>query len=232
MTDDTVECFNCGSPNPEWAQVCRSCGVALRHGQSRVVPTGRVPTDRDSLTSIGAVVGTILVAVAIGLFVSSLNPTDPTVGLQTASPSPSLEESFSPSASAPIASETPVPTPTPVPLRGQIAFGTRLDNSGVVADPTDTFGPGMDFAYSVAVADGFGGTPIENEVARVADDGTESIVLERDPVAVDPAASTFGFVIGETDSFLGRALGGPGTFVWRVYIGEELIAEGRFTYAE
>ena len=48
-TDETVDCYNCGRSNPEWAQVCRSCGVPLRHGQARVVPTGRIPTDRNSL---------------------------------------------------------------------------------------------------------------------------------------------------------------------------------------
>ena len=100
MTDETVDCFNCGSANPEWAQVCRSCGVALRHGEARMVAAGRVPTDRDSLVSIGAVIGTILAALVIGLFISSLNPTDPTVGRETPSPSatpePTLESSVPP----------------------------------------------------------------------------------------------------------------------------------------
>ena len=44
--DETVDCFNCGRANPEWAQVCRSCGVALRHGEERVVPTGIPRMDR------------------------------------------------------------------------------------------------------------------------------------------------------------------------------------------
>src|SRR5919107_1690515 len=70
MTDETVDCFNCGRANPEWAQVCRSCGVVLRHGEEPVVPTGPFPTDPTSLISIGAVVGTILAALLIGLFVS------------------------------------------------------------------------------------------------------------------------------------------------------------------
>ena len=42
MTDETVDCFNCGRANPAWAQVCRSCGVPLRHGEARVAPTGRI----------------------------------------------------------------------------------------------------------------------------------------------------------------------------------------------
>jgi len=231
MTDETVECFNCGRANPEWAQVCRSCGVALRHGEVRVMPTGRIPTDRDSLISIGAVVGTIIAALFIGLFVSGLNPIDPTVGLETPSPEPSIAVTPSPTAE-PIPSATAEPTATPVPLPGTVVFGTGLDGSGSVIDQTDVFRPGTNFAYSVSMPDGFGATPILNEVARVADDGTESIVLEREPVQIDPAASVFGYVIGTTDNFLGRGLGGPGTFIWRVYVGDELIAEGNFTYEE
>ena len=56
MTDETVDCFNCGSSNPAWAQVCRSCGVVLRHGETRIGPAERIPTDRDSLVSIAAVI--------------------------------------------------------------------------------------------------------------------------------------------------------------------------------
>jgi hypothetical protein len=228
MTDETVDCFNCGSSNPAWAQVCRSCGVVLRHGETRIVPAERIPTDRDSLVSIAAVIGTIVAALVIGLFVSSLNPTDPTVGL--ASPSPTATPEPSPTESAtPIPTDTPVPSATPVPLPGTIAFGTTLDGNGNVTDPTDTFGPGTPFAYSVSMPNGFGGTPLENEVALVAEDGTETIVLERDPVAVDPAATVFGYVIGTTDGFI-NSLGGAGTYVWRVYIGDQLVAQGTFTY--
>ncbi|CAN5256557.1 hypothetical protein BH24CHL10_BH24CHL10_08010 [soil metagenome] len=99
MTDETVDCFNCGRVNPEWAQVCRSCGVALRHGEARVVPAGRFPTDRNSLISLAAVIGTIVAALLLGLFVSGLNPTNPPVA---------TEPSASPSASA-----TPVPNAKP-----------------------------------------------------------------------------------------------------------------------
>ena len=228
MTDETVDCFNCGSANPAWAQVCRSCGVVLRHGETRITPAERIPTDRDSIVSIAAVIGTIVAALLIGLFVSSLNPTDPTVGL--ASPSPTATPEPSPTESAtPIASDTPIPSATPVPLPGTIAFGTTLDGAGNVTDPTDTFASGAQFAYSVAMPNGFAGTPLENEVAKVAEDGTETIVLERDPVTVDPAATVFGYVIGPTDSFI-NSLGGAGTYVWRAYIGDQLIAQGSFTY--
>ena len=229
MTDETVECFNCGRGNPEWAQVCRSCGVVLRHGETRVVPTERIPTDRDSLVSIAAVIGTILVAVLVGLLASNLNPTDPTVGVST-TPSPSPTEEPLPSESiAPVVSDTPVPTATPVPLPGTVAFGTGLDD-GQVTGGTDAFGPGTNFAYAVSMPNGFGGSPLENEIVRVAEDGTETVVLERQGVSVDPAATSFGYVIGTTDQFLGEDLGGPGTFVWRSYIGDQLIAQGTFTY--
>ena len=60
-----------GRANPEWAQVCRSCGVALRQGEARIAPTGRFPTDQASLISIGAVIGTILLAVLLGLGLSA-----------------------------------------------------------------------------------------------------------------------------------------------------------------
>ena len=139
MTDESVECFNCGRANPEWAQVCRSCGVPLRRGQSRTTPTGRVPTDRDSLIRIAAVIATILAAVVIGLFVSSLNTTDATVGQATPTPSP-----------------TPPPSPRRPSLRAHGAQphrrrprcpypGTspsaRTERRPQVADPVDTFTP-------------------------------------------------------------------------------------------
>ena len=44
------------------------------------MPDRRIPTDPNSLLSIAAVLGTILGAVVIGLFVVGLNPTDPIVG--------------------------------------------------------------------------------------------------------------------------------------------------------
>jgi hypothetical protein len=228
MTDETVDCFNCGSTNPAWAQVCRSCGVVLRHGETRITPAERVPTDRDSIVSIAAVIGTILAALVIGLFVSSLNPTDPTVGIAspspTATPEPSASESLTP-----VPTDTPIPSATPVPLPGTIAFGTGLDGSDNVTDATDTFAPGAQFAYSVSMPNGFGGTPLGNEIVKVAEDGTETVVLDRQPVNIDPAATVFGYVIGTADGFL-DPLGGPGTYVWRAYVGDQLIAQGSFTY--
>ena len=230
MTDETVDCYNCGRANPEWAQVCRSCGVPLRHGEARVVPSGRIPTDQGSLISIGAVVGTILLAVVIGLFVSNLNPTDPSVG--QGSPSPSVEPSVEPSvaASVPVPSDTPAPTPSPTPaLPGTLAFGESLDGSGRIATPVDTFTPSMTFAYSVTVPGGFGEAQIWNEVARVGE-GDPVIVLEREAVPVDPASETFGYVIGQAQIFV--SAWGPGEYEWRVYVGEEVVARGPFRLSE
>jgi hypothetical protein len=227
MTDETVECFNCGRANPEWAQVCRSCGVPLRHGQARIAPTGRFPTDRDSLVSIGAVVVTILAAVVVGVFVSSLNPSDPSLALATPSPSPSAE--LTPEQTEePTATETPTPAPTPVPLPGTLTFGTSLDADDRVADEADTFTPSMTFAYSVEMPDGFGTSEIENEVVRV--DDARTVVLEREAVGVSPEETVFGYVVGTAGNFV--TAWGPGEYSWRVYIDDELVATKRFHLAE
>lgn len=233
MTDETVDCFNCGRPNPEWAQVCRSCGVALRHGEDRVAPAGPFPTDQNSLISMGAVIGTILLAVLIGLFVAGLNPTDPAVGQATPTPSPTIVATLSPTPSPTIV-ETPSPTivetPSPTPaLPGALAFGQELDDNRQVADTEETFTPSMTFAYSVTVPDGFGADQIENEVARIEDE-EETIVLEREGITVDPAATNFGYVIGPAANFV--TAWGPGEYEWRVYIGDDIVARQRFRLAE
>jgi hypothetical protein len=227
-TDETVDCYNCGRSNPEWAQVCRSCGVPLRHGQARVAPTGRIPTDMNSLISIAAVIGVILGAVVLGIFLSSLNPTDPIVGqgapTPTATPSPSAE----PTAAPPSKTAKPTPSPTPA-LPGTIAFGSELDANRQVTSPVETFTPSVAFAYSVTMPNGFGVSAIENEIAKVDDDG-ETIILPRDSVTIDPAATTVGYVIGTAGEFFGQY--GPGEFEWRVYVDGTVAARGRFRYSE
>jgi hypothetical protein len=226
MTEETVDCFNCGRANPEWAQVCRSCGVALRHGEARVVPSGPFPTDQTSLISIGAVVGTILAAVLIGLFVSGLNPTDPVVGQPTASPSPSAEESLEPTVE-PLPSDTPAPTPTATPaLRGTLVFGTGLDNAGNVTGATDTFTPSSSFAYALTTPEGPGATPIRNEITRLDDEE----VVANDELRVDPADPIIGYNLGSAAGFIQDW--GSGEFRWRVYVGEELVAQATFRLAE
>jgi hypothetical protein len=226
-TDETVDCYNCGRSNPEWAQVCRSCGVPLRHGQARVVPTGRFPTDTSSLVSIAAVIGTILGAVLIGLFVSSLNPTDPSVGVASPTPSATSVPTTEPT-ETPGATETPVPTPTPVPLPGTLAFGESLDAEDRIAQEVETFTPSMTFAYSVEMPDGFGASTFENEVIRV--DEAHTVVLEREGIGVSPDATVYGYVVGPAENFIDTW--GPGQYTWRVYINDELVARKRFRLAE
>ena len=227
MTDETVECFNCGRANPEWAQVCRSCGVPLRHGQTNAAPAGPFPTDRNSLISIGSVIGTILAAVLLGVFISSLNPSDPSLALATPSPSPTPEATVEPS-ETPVPAASATPAPTPVPLPGTLAFGNELDADGRVVQEVETFTPSMTFAYSVEVADGFGAAQIFNEVVRV--DDARTVVLEREGVGVNAEATVFGYVIGPAGNFV--TAWGPGQYAWRVYIGDELVATKRFHLAD
>jgi len=235
MTDQTVDCFNCGRANPEWAQVCRSCGVALRHGEARIVPTGRFPADRDSLISLGAVIATILGALLIGLFVSSLNPiSDPTVGVgpsptPSAAATPSQAPSVAPSASVSVA---PSASPTPA-LPGTVAFGTELDGDNQVVEPVETFTPGMTFAHSITNSQPFGAESIGEQVVRINDDGTpgdEIVAAAGNQLSVDPAGTTAGFAAGDAANFVRDW--GPGLYEMRIYVGETLIAKGQFRLAE
>ena len=237
MTEETVDCFNCGRANPEWAQVCRSCGVVLRHGQERVVPSGRLPTDRDSIISIAAVIGTILLAVALGLFVSNLNPTDPSIGQSTPSPSPSPTEepTEEPSVSvAPSESVPAAPTPTPSPtLPGTVVFGTTLDAERQITDPQETFTPGMTFAHSISTTEPFGQPSIGETVVRINEDGSDGdtiVAAPQNQLSVDPEATMAGFVAGDAANFVRDW--GPGLYEMRVFVGETLIARGQFRLAE
>lgn len=233
MTDDTVDCFNCGRANPAWAQVCRSCGVALRRGQARVVPSGRFPTDRDSLISIGAVIATILGAVLLGLFVSSLNTTEAVVSEASPTPSPTLAPATVTPTVTPVASQTAVPTPTPVPLPATIAFGTELGANRQVIDTVETFTPGMTFAHSISSTTPFGAATIGEEVVRINEDGSvgdQIVAPAGNQLGVDPADTVAGFVAGDAANFVRDW--GPGIYEMRVYVGETLIAKGQFRLAE
>ncbi len=237
MTEETVDCFNCGRANPEWAQVCRSCGVSLRHGQARVVPAGRYPTDRDSLLSIGAAIGTIVAALVIGLFLSTLNPTDPTVGAEvTPSPSPTAtptDPTEAPSVE-PSASESVAPTPSPTPsLPGTVVFGSELDGNRQVVTVVDTFTPGTVFAHSISSTEPFGAATIGEQVVRLNDDGTEGeeiVAAAGNQLGVDPAATTAGFVAGDAANFVRDW--GPGVYEMRIFVGDTVIARGQFRLAE
>jgi hypothetical protein len=230
MNDELVDCFNCGRSNPEWAQVCRSCGVPLRHGDPLLAPSGRIPTDRDSLISIGAVIGTILLAVVLGLVVSGLNPTDPTVGRATpsptASPTPEPTESAAPS-------DTPEPTATAVAgPPGTLVFGTALDQNKRIVEPVNTFTPGMRFAHSIEVPQPFGVSALGEQVVRILEDGTEEEVaaaIDNQP-QVQPDATIAGFEIADAGNLIEEW--GTGLFVMRVYAAGVLIAQEQFTLAE
>jgi hypothetical protein len=229
ISDETVDCYNCGRSNPEWAQVCRSCGVPLRHGQAPVTQAGRYPTDTNSLISIAAVIGVIFASVLVGLFVSGLNPTDPSVGAPTPTPQPTPSPSIEATAAAsPSATAAPTAAPTAA-LPGTIAFGSALDANQVVSEPVETFTPPVAFAYSVTMNAAFGTNAIENEIAKLGEDG-ETIVLPRQSVQIDPAAQSFGYVIGTAGDFLGAW--GPGEFEWRVYVNGAVVARGTFRYSE
>ncbi|MGQ0609132.1 MAG: hypothetical protein ACT4OQ_11805 [Chloroflexota bacterium] len=234
MTDETVDCFNCGRANPEWAQVCRSCGVALRHGESRVVAAGRFPSDRDSLISIGAVIGTILGALLIGLFVSSLNPIDPTVGTAPsptpiAAATPTEAPSVAPSVSASVA---PSPSPSPE-LPGTVVFGSELNAERQVVEPVETFTPGMVFAHAITTTEPFGAATIGEQIVRINEDGSvgdELVAAAGNQLGVNPEGTSAGFVAGDAGGFV--ADWGPGVYEMRIYVGETLIAQGQFRLAE
>ncbi len=233
MLDDlgeTIDCPNCGRPNPGWAQVCRNCGFSLRRGATRSVgtPDRPFPTDQASLLSIGAAVGSIVLAIVLGLLFSAMNPTKPTVGVSsspTPSPIPTVTPSpvpvFSPSGSAEGSA-----SPTPA-LPATISFGTGLNSSKQVTGKTDTFGPNTYFAHSVTATEAFGVSKLFETVVRVAEDGTETAVQTRYPVNVSATAKTFGFVVS-TNSLL-RDWGAGGTFVMRIYKDQTLIAQGQFS---
>jgi hypothetical protein len=234
MTDELVECFNCGRSNPEWAQVCRACGVPLRHGEPLLAPAGRLPTDRNSLISIGAVIGTILAAVVLGLVVSGLNPTEPTVGLGLATPTPSPTPEPTESAAESIApSEEPIPSESVAAAPpGTLVFGTSLDQNKQVVEPVNTFTPGMPFAHSISVPTPFGVSTIGEGIFRVGEDGTEEEIvraIDNQP-AVLPDATTAGFSIPNAGTLIEEW--GPGLYVMRVYAGDQLIAQEQFTLAE
>jgi hypothetical protein len=232
MTGDTVECFNCGRSNPSWAQVCRSCGVPIKAVAARTGPQAAIPTDQDSLISIGAAIGSILAAIALGLFLSGIIPDAPPILDSTPSPEPTgtpiPSASFIPS--APPAGETPAPT---APLPGTITFGLGLNReTREVINPTDTFGPGQVFAHSIALPAPFGVSEIQEEVIRIEADGATLTVVQQRPgsdLPVSPDALIAGFSVNTNGLISGPGSWGPGTYILRAYRGVELIAEGRFT---
>ena len=228
MTEPRLECLNCGRENPPWAQTCRYCGVSLRDATLyQDGPPPRVPTDRSSLASMASAVGTIVVAVVIGLFLSNLDPRDATAGDgQAATPRPTPSIAPPPTTSIPPLTDTPAPTPTPLP--GTLAFGTALDaNTGEITEPTTTFGPGQAFAYSITMPEPLGVDRVFVEVVRVEADGTETLIQERSGGQPVDASSAVAWFSVDADSLISGF--GVGNFIMRVYAPQDqLIAEGPF----
>ena len=237
MTGDTVDCFNCGRSNPSWAQVCRSCGVPMRPGGAGAAPpTGPIPTDRDSLTSIGAALATMVLAIVFGLLLSGMLPEAAAV-IETASPTPSA--SLLPSPSGAAASPTPEATPTAERLPGRVAFGYGLNQSThEVLDVSDRFSSTQNFCHSVTLrSDKFRVANLQEEILKVEDDGSLTVVQRRQDgkLPIDPNATTVGFCAPASALIEGVANTegwGTGKFVLRDYRvrgnGPELLAQGRF----
>jgi hypothetical protein len=228
MTGDSIECFNCGRQNPGWAQICRQCGVrldpALAAGRR---PGGLFPTDQRSLIALAAALGTIVLGVLLALFISGLDPFDPTAVRESPSPEvdPVQSGSFGaepvPSGSAlaePAASE-----PVAEPPAGTIEFGTGLDANQGVTGATDVFAPSDNFAHSLSMPEPFGVSAV---------DGTEEEVIAaaENQLSVDPEATVRGAVCCQASELVSQL--GPGQFILRAYIGETLIAEGQFQFSE
>lgn len=237
MTGDTIECFNCGRQNPEWAQICRSCGVRLDPALgSGGRPSGAFPTDQRSLVSMGAALGTIVLGVLLALFLSGLDPFDPAAAREspTAEPEPqpsaSLEPEPIPSASMavePVASSPPSGPP------GTLTFGTGLDANQQVIEPTDTYGPAEMFAYTIEVPEPFGVPRLGIQVVEIAADGSEQEVIAPadNGLDVDPAATIRGVICCEASYLIGQL--GPGQYLMRAYAdAETVLAEGRFLLSE
>ncbi len=230
MSGDTVECFNCGNTNPAWAQVCRSCGAPIVRSAAGGRSGGIFPTDRASLISIGAAVGSIVLAIVVGLVFAGIIPPAPNVAEATPTPTPIPSVSAEPSISAgpsTSGSETPVPTP---PLIGTITYGLGLNTSThQVTGPTDTFGPGTRFCYSILLTEPFGVSSLSEEVLRVEADGSLKVVQARENESIDvtPGLKIAGYSV-RTSVLI--SVWGIGNFIMREYRGAELIAEGHFSF--
>jgi hypothetical protein len=188
--------------------------------------------DQGSILAIGGALGTIVAAIVIGVILSGLLPPAPPVAVETPTPNPSASAEPTPEPTPdPSASVDPSATPTPT-LPGTLTFGLGLNaETQRVTNPTDTFTPGTTFAHSIELTEPFGVNLIAEEVVQIAEDGSETQVVNPDEntLDVDPNAMVDGFTV-PTNALLDSL--GPGTFVMRVYRGSELLAQGRFILAE
>ncbi|MEP7040326.1 MAG: zinc ribbon domain-containing protein [Chloroflexota bacterium] len=235
MTGDSVECFNCGHENPSWAQVCRSCGYAIQPtASSSGGPRGLVPTDQASLTAIGGALAAIVGAIVLGLILSGLIPPAPNVAAETPSPTPTPSASASAS-EIPSATESAAASVAASPsLPGTITFGTGWNNDTlqITGATTGFTAASSGFAHAITLADPIGVDRIQEEVVRLAADGTETVVqsLADGTVRVDATRTTDGL---KATASMGQLLAawGKGTMVMRIYRAGELIAEGTFTFS-
>ena len=237
MAEGSLECANCGNANPAWAQVCRTCGAnlsAVAGGAGAEGGTADTPlVTEGSLMAIGAAIGTIVLAVLIGVVIGGILPPAPPVAAATPTPNPSASaeptEEPTPDLSSspdPLASLAPV-------LPGTLTFGLGLNaETQRVINPSDTFTPGTTFAHSIELASPFGVTQLGEQVSRVNEDATETVVITAEENQVDlqdPNATVDGFTV-PTNSLL--EVLGAGTYRMSVYRGSELLAEGTFILVE
>ena len=240
MAQGSLECANCGNANPAWAQVCRSCGANLSGAAASPAGAGSATNEgaepfvtEGSLMAIGAALGTIVLAVVIGLVIGGILPPAPPVA--AASPTPDASASIEPTDEpTPDVSSSPDPSATVAPpaLPGTLSFGLDLNvDTQRVVNPTDTFTPGTTFAHSIELTSPFGVTQIAEQVSRLNKDGSETVVItaEENPLTVDPDATVDGFTV-PTNALLDAL--GAGTFVMRVFRGSELLAQGTFILVE
>lgn len=234
MSDDAVECANCGKPNPPWAQVCRSCGAPLKATPQPATSLAGGILSESSLIPLGAALGTILVAIVLGLVLGGILPPAPPVAVETPTPNPSAGVSPTPEPTPLGSGQTPNPSASVgPPLPGTLTFGLGLNpDTQRVTNPTDTFVAGTTFAHSIELTEPFGVTVISEEVLRINEDGTETQVIdpaENQLTGIDPEGTVDGFTV-PTNALLSAL--GAGTYKMRVYRGSELLAEGTFILAE
>lgn len=177
---------------------------------------------------MGAAVGTIIVAIVVGLIASNLNPVEPRVGLASATPRPSVATPV-PSIE-PVASEVPEPTPTPTPaLPGVLTFGTeRNKKTCEIGGKTDTFAPDTTFAHSITMPEAFGVSSVIEEISQVGAEGKEKVVQSKKDGETQVSSKQKVTCYAVSANNLIKAWG-AGDFVMRVFRGDEKIAEGRFT---
>ncbi len=205
-------------------------------GAGAAPPAGRLPTDRDSLISIGAALATIGLAIVFGLVLAGMVPEAPAV-IASTSPTPSPSIVASPSEVPASASGEPTAEPTPE-LIGTMSFGYGLNQStDEVIDQSDTFASGETFCHSIALPEPFGVSQYQEEVLKIRPNGDLRIVQKRKEgtLPVSSAASIVGWCNPADVLILGVPGSdgwGTGNFMLRAYRasgdGPQLLAEGRF----